>query len=84
VQERLVACVNIVPGVVSIYRWAGEIRHESEVLMIAKMTSAILPRLRVRIAELHPYDLPEVLEIPDVVSSGEYAEWVCEAVQASP
>lgn len=78
------ACVNIVPGVVSIYRWAGEIRHESEVLMIAKMTSAILPRLRVRIAELHPYDLPEVLEIPDVVSSGEYAEWVCEAVQASP
>jgi periplasmic divalent cation tolerance protein len=80
----LVACVNIVPGVVSIYRWAGEIRHESEVLMIAKMTSAILPRLRVRIAELHPYDLPEVLEIPDVVSSGEYAEWVCEAVQASP
>lgn len=83
-QERLVACVNIVPGVVSIYRWAGEIRHESEVLMIAKMTSAILPRLRVRIAELHPYDLPEVLEIPDVVSSGEYAEWVCEAVQASP
>lgn len=83
-QERLVACVNIVPGVVSIYRWAGEIRHESEVLMIAKMTFAILPRLRVRIVELHPYDLPEVLEIPDVVSSGEYAEWVCEAVQASP
>ena len=78
------ACVNIVPGVVSIYRWAGEIRHESEVLMIAKMTFAILPRLRVRIVELHPYDLPEVLEIPDVVSSGEYAEWVCEAVQASP
>jgi periplasmic divalent cation tolerance protein len=84
VQERLVACVNIVPGVVSIYRWEGDIKHESEVLLIAKTTSAMLPRLRVRIVELHPYDVPEVLELPDLLSTDAYAEWVCEEVQASP
>jgi periplasmic divalent cation tolerance protein len=84
VQERMVACVNILPGVVSIYRWEGEIRHESEVLMIAKTTSEVLPRLRARIVELHPYDVPEVLELSDVASSDAYAGWVCEEVETTP
>src|SRR5687767_8068656 len=60
-QERLIACANLVPGVTSLYRWEGEVQEEDESLVVMKTRSELVPRLIARIPELHPYELPEVL-----------------------
>lgn len=81
VDEGLAACVNVIPGMVSVYRWEGEVQREGETLMIAKTTEARMRALRDRIVQLHPYDVPEVL-ILDVVAGHEaYLRWVQEAVE---
>ncbi len=75
-EERLVACANIVPGVTSIYRWEGEVHHDSEVLLLLKSTEDMTAALCDRIAQIHPYDVPEVLALPLPEATGPYAEWV--------
>lgn len=76
VEERLIACANIIPGVRSIYRWEGEVRTEDEVMVVLKTTMAVVDALRDRIISLHPYDLPEVLAITDVSGSDAYTDWI--------
>lgn len=76
VEERLAACVNIVPKVTSIYRWEGDVLEEQEVLMIVKTTAARTPALTKRTVELHPYDVPEVLAMPVLSGFEPYMEWV--------
>jgi periplasmic divalent cation tolerance protein len=61
VEERLAACVNIVPGCRSVYRWEGKIEHDDEVLMVVKSARARFADLEKRVLELHPYDVPEVI-----------------------
>jgi periplasmic divalent cation tolerance protein len=75
-EERLVACANVLPGARSIYRWEGEVRRDEEALVILKTTRRALPRLRERFPALHPYDVPELIAL-DVVDGAEaYLEWV--------
>lgn len=76
VDERSAACANILPGVRSVYRWKGEVQRDDEVLVVLKTTRDGVPRLRDRLAELHPYDVPEVLALD--VSDGlpAYLDWV--------
>lgn len=76
VDEGLAACVNLVPGLTSIYRWQGEIQRDAEVLLLIKTCEARLPELTHRVRELHPYELPELIAVP--VSGGlpDYLEWV--------
>ncbi|HEX2093777.1 MAG TPA: divalent-cation tolerance protein CutA [Longimicrobiaceae bacterium] len=78
VEERLIACGNLVPGVASIYRWKGEVQHEGEVLVVMKTRSATLERLFRRAGELHPYEVPELLSIPVGAGLPAYCEWVVE------
>ncbi len=59
VEERLLACANIVPRITSIYRWEGAVEEASEALLIGKTTDARLAQLETRLSELHPYDVPE-------------------------
>ena len=80
VEERLVACVNLVPGVRSIYRWEGQVEEEQEVLLIAKTVASRATALAARIAQLHPYEVPEVLELPVGGGSQPYLDWVREEV----
>jgi periplasmic divalent cation tolerance protein len=61
VEERLAACVNIVPGCRSVYRWEGKIEHDDEVLMVVKSARGRFADLEKRVVELHPYDVPEVI-----------------------
>ena len=76
VEERLAACANVVEGVTSIYRWEGTVEREREVLMVFKTTSEAVGRLRTRLIELHPYEVPEVVAL-DVRDGHEpYLEWV--------
>ena len=76
VEERLAACGNIVPGAVSVYRWEGELHRDEEALAIIKTTRAALPRLLERAAELHPYDVPELIAHEVVAGTAAYLEWV--------
>ena len=76
VQERLAACVNVVAGVRSFYRWEGEVQNDPEVLLIAKTRADRCSALAARVDELHPYDLPEVLELPAAGGSRAYLDWV--------
>ena len=76
VEERLAACANIVPGLTSIFNWQGEVKDESEVLMVLKTTGSVVDALVERAASLHPYDVPEVLALPVVDGYRPYLEWV--------
>lgn len=80
VEERLAACVNIVPGLRSIFRWQGEVKDESEVLLVLKTTRSVVGALVKRAASLHPYDVPEVLALPVVEGYAPYLDWVLSAV----
>lgn len=76
VEERLVACVNLVPGVRSIYRWEGALQQDSEVLLVVKTRADRAAAIADRVAELHPYELPELVMLPAVGGSVAYLDWV--------
>ncbi|MES2982164.1 MAG: divalent-cation tolerance protein CutA [Verrucomicrobiota bacterium] len=76
ISENLAACVNLIPGVESIYRWEGMIEQASEILAIFKVPIAGFKNLENYLLEKHPYETPEVIGIaPDRVSA-EYLKWV--------
>jgi len=72
VEEKLAACVNILPAIRSIYRWKGATQDDSEVLMIAKTTRSAYLALETWLTEHHPYDVPEVLALPVLHGSAAY------------
>jgi len=76
VEERLAACANLIPAVRSIYRWQGKLQDENEVLMLLKTRAENLERLKLRILELHPYEVPEVLAVPVEAGYQPYLEWL--------
>jgi periplasmic divalent cation tolerance protein len=76
VEERLAACVNVVPGVSSIYRWEGVVHEDAELLLIAKTTEDRLAALAERLAVLHPYALPELVALAPSGGSERYLAWV--------
>ena len=81
VEERLAACVNLVPAVRSIYEWQGAICDEPEQLAIVKTTRDGLDALRARLVALHPYDVPEVLALAVEDGHLPYLGWVHERVK---
>lgn len=78
VERRLAACVNLLPGVRSIYAWQGEICDDAEVTLLIKTSATRMAALRAAICELHPYELPEVVALPvDTAQSlAAYLQWV--------
>lgn len=84
VEERLVACGNIIPGAVSVYRWKGEVQRDEEVVVILKTTCDRLPRALERAAELHPYDVPELLAQEVAEGAPAYLAWVRGECRAGP
>ena len=81
VESQLAACVNLIPGVESIYRWEGKVQHDAEVLAVMKTTSAGLPALEQRLKEAHPYDTPEIVALKPEAVESRYGAWVCAAVR---
>ncbi len=77
--EGLVACVNFVGPLRSRYIWKGAIEESHEVLLVMKTAATTAPRLRTRIAELHSYDVPEVLEFETDAGLSSYLRWVVES-----
>ena len=80
VEERLAACVNLVPGIRSVYRWEGAVEEANEVLLIAKTRSDCVDALGARVRDLHPYDLPETLALAVTGGATDYLDWVCAEV----
>jgi len=76
VEERLAACANLLPAVRSIYRWQGKVQDENEVLVLLKTRAEHLERLKLRILELHPYEVPEVLAVPVEAGYQPYLDWL--------
>jgi periplasmic divalent cation tolerance protein len=81
VEERLAACVNVVPGVVSVYRWKGVVEKEDELLLIIKTIGERVEPLKARLLQLHPYQLPEVVVIPIGGGHAPYLAWLEEQVR---
>lgn len=81
VEARAAACVNILPGVSSVYAWQGKIQQDAELLLIAKTTEAAWPRLQACIQELHPYELPEIIAVPVVEGLPAYLHWMSQSTQ---
>ncbi len=76
VNERLAACGNVLPGAVSIYRWEGRIHRDEEAVVVLKTLRRLVPRVLERAAQLHPYEVPELL-VHDVADGGAaYLDWV--------
>ena len=80
VEEKLAACCNLIPAVRSIYRWEGKLQDENEVLVLLKTRSEHFERLKARILELHPYEVPEVLALPVEAGYAGYLEWMSKAM----
>ena len=80
IEERLAACVNVLPQMTSVYRWKGAIEEEPEHQVVIKTASDRLPALEARLSQLHPYEVPEfvVLEAGDYENT--YLAWVRESV----
>lgn len=81
VEQGLAACVNVLPEVTSVYRWEGEMSVDGEALAMVKTTRERVPAVCGRVAELHPYDLPECIALDVVAGSQRYLGWVQESVQ---
>jgi periplasmic divalent cation tolerance protein len=83
VRDRLAACVNMVPGITSIFWWENKVQTESEVLMIVKTLRHRYEALADRVRSLHPYTVPEIIALPLAAGNRPYLDWVRESVQAA-
>ncbi|MCS7010200.1 MAG: divalent-cation tolerance protein CutA [Anaerolineales bacterium] len=81
VEKRLAACVNLLPGVTSMYHWEGKLQEDSEVLLICKTHRSRLAALEEEVKSLHPYQVPEIIALPVVAGLQTYLTWVGEIVQ---
>eukprot|EP00238_Polyblepharides_amylifera_P000320 CAMPEP_0196574184 /NCGR_PEP_ID=MMETSP1081-20130531/3954_1 /TAXON_ID=36882 /ORGANISM="Pyramimonas amylifera, Strain CCMP720" /LENGTH=111 /DNA_ID=CAMNT_0041892131 /DNA_START=191 /DNA_END=526 /DNA_ORIENTATION=+ len=81
-ESRLAACVNIIPGVESMYWWDGAVQTDSELLLMIKTRQALVSDLAAKVQEVHPYDTPEVIAVPITSGSAEYIRWLVESTAA--
>ena len=78
VERRLAACVNVLNGCTSVYRWKDAIEQEQEVPVLIKTRAVRYEELEAAIRELHPYELPEIVAVPIVRGLPDYLDWVTE------
>lgn len=81
VERQLVACVNLLPGAESVYRWRGKVESASEVMALFKTTEALFPAFETTLSELHPYEVPEIIAVrPDAVAEP-YRAWLLQSAR---
>ena len=83
VTRRLAACVNLLPGVTSLFWWRNRADRAREILLVIKTTRAAFPRLARAVRGLHPYEVPEIIALPVAEGHGPYLRWVRASVSAA-
>ncbi len=78
VEEKLAACVNLLPGLTSYFRWEGKVQREAEVLMVIKAPRANFEPICARVKALHPYTVPELIALTVDASTPDYLAWLTE------
>ncbi len=81
VEAKLAACVNLAPGVESIYRWKGKVTKDAEYLMLIKSTRPLFPEIKAAISKIHSYHTPEIICLPIIDGSRNYLQWVSDSVK---
>lgn len=84
VKRRLAACVNILPGVRSIFRWKGKVQQDAELLLVIKTLAANFEAVRGVIKELNAYELPEILALPAAEADAAFGAWVADSSTGAP
>lgn len=79
-EERVIACANLLPVMTAFFRWKGEVREESETLLLLKAPATGAARVEQRLRELHPYEVPEIVRLHVAAVNQAYARWVDEVV----
>ena len=78
IEKQLAACVSLIPGVESVYRWQGKVESASEVLAVFKTSTAVYPAFERELAGLHPYEVPEIIAVEPAAVAEQYVSWVLE------
>ncbi|TQV70897.1 divalent-cation tolerance protein CutA [Aliikangiella marina] len=81
VQQKLVACVNVCSNLTSFYQWEGEIVEDREFLLLMKTSSLKIDELSAKLAEVHPYEVPEFIVLPIESGSQEYLDWISRSLE---
>lgn len=76
IHQKLAACVNIIPGLQSVYFWEGRVTKDQELLLMIKTQSILVPGLAEHVRQHHPYDEPEVIAVPITDGSSSYIQWI--------
>ena len=76
VEEKIVACVNIIPNIESVYRWKGSIENDEECVLIAKTTDVNVKKTIQTIKKLHPYELPDIIVLPIIGGLKDYLDYI--------
>jgi periplasmic divalent cation tolerance protein len=76
VSERLAACVNIIPGVRSFFRWEGKIDQAGEFLMLVKTRRSFVSKVREKVRSMHSYTVPEIIALPVIAGNQDYLRWI--------
>jgi len=76
VSERLAACVNVIPGVRSFFRWKGKIEDATECMLVIKSSRELFARLRIHLEKLHSYEVPEAIALPILDGATTYMDWM--------
>ncbi len=83
VEERLVACAQVLPGITSHYSWEGQLECSAEVLVVLKTPEGRFDELERRVRQLHPYEVPQIVALPTSHVEEHYAQWVANVTGAT-
>jgi periplasmic divalent cation tolerance protein len=81
VAKRLAACVNIIQGVESVFRWQGKLDQQKECLLIVKSKKPLIPKLIKLVKSLHSYEVPEIIAFPIIAGNKDYLDWLDESTR---
>jgi periplasmic divalent cation tolerance protein len=84
IESKAAACVNVLPGMRSIYVWRGAVETSDEQLLLIKTSASVYPAVEALIRDQHPYELPEVIAVPIVRGLASYLNWIDECVKPQP